>query len=206
MIWESFYFTDSFCSPQIWFLVLLHTSLCLLLSYQHELYPWHNCFVLGLRATNSIMIFPPSSSFISLIVFLFFSMGSGLWTSWFDMLNLCSKLPTRYLQTSSDFTWTMMLSVMLELFCYFPGSFYCPQIWFLALLHTSLCLLCFYLYDHHPWDNFCLRRQGRKLFHYFSISFILHQTDCFFVFFLWAVVLGFLSLTCRIYAVCNRVT
>ena len=38
-------------------------------------------YIFALKATNSVMIFPPSSSFIRPITFLFFLMGSDLFSS-----------------------------------------------------------------------------------------------------------------------------
>ena len=37
-----------------------------------------NEYVLGLKVTNYVIIFPPSSSFIKPMIFLFFPVGNGL--------------------------------------------------------------------------------------------------------------------------------
>ena len=47
-------------------------------------------YVLGLKATNSVMIPPPNSSFIKPITFLLFPLGNGLSTPSFEVSNLSS--------------------------------------------------------------------------------------------------------------------
>ena len=56
-----------FCAFAVFF---LHFFIYLLYAY-----------ILDLKATNAVMIFPPSSSFIRRITFLFSLMGSGLFSS-----------------------------------------------------------------------------------------------------------------------------
>ena len=47
-------------------------------------------YVFAHNAANSFIIFPPNLSYIKLITLLFFPLGNGLSTSWFEVSKLVS--------------------------------------------------------------------------------------------------------------------
>ena len=55
-------------------------------------------YTLALKATNSVMIFPPSSSFVKPITFLFFPMGTGLLSSFRiePFLHIFCDIPVKF--------------------------------------------------------------------------------------------------------------
>ena len=70
-----------------------HTLLCVFAALFFSFYVYLSiAYILALKGRNSVMIFPPSSSFIRPITFLFFPMGCGQFSSFYypRMSNLFS--------------------------------------------------------------------------------------------------------------------
>lgn len=111
---------SSFCSPRIWFLLLLQNSLCPWLSYNMTII-YEIIVFFGLIATKFFIIVPSNTSSISPLTSLFLPMSSGLSALQF-VSNLCSTFLQgldRYLQILPELSPCPYLSSIV---------FYCTSI------------------------------------------------------------------------------